>query len=647
MDGGMARVGKWLRPPRSILIFFILVVCVPAATLIAFGLRLLDQDRALAHQRQLELLDHAADQGVRFLEQDLAGRMKRLPGPPCTLDELADDAVCVVLRTDRIEAVPSQRIPYYPFAQSLKEMPSEPFQELESNEFREPVHLDKALQMGRILAASSDPAVRAGALLREARILRKMGQIKDALAALGDLSRIASVSINREPADLLARRTRCVILEEQSRTDDLRAEAAALAADLRDGKWQLDRETFLHVDEKLRAWLGAQSEVHSDGGDRLADALDWLYEKWTTEARRAGDRGVHVVNSNGAAVTIAWSFGNGHDTAFIAGPRYLESHWVTQLQKAVSPARAYLAGGSAPPPADALKIQRTAADTGLPWTIVVAGPAGQQEPREFVARRRNLAVALAVLVMLIAAGSYFIWRAVNREMAVARLQSDFVSAVSHEFRTPLTTLRQFNELLAEEDGPTPEKRRVFYQAQSRATERLHRLVESLLDFGRMEAGRRPYDFRPMDAAIFAQDVTEEFRRQTNGIGFALECSADSGSHPISADAETLSRALWNLLDNAVKYSGSSRDVQVCVSRTNGVVSIAVRDHGIGIPASEQKTVFQKFVRGAASTSGGIRGTGLGLAMVRHIVEAHHGTVNVESIEGQGSTFTIGLPVSHA
>jgi len=316
-----------------------------------------------------------------------------------------------------------------------------------------------------------------------------------------------------------------------------------------------------------------------------------------------------------------------------------------ELQRTIDPARAYLTVLNTAPPPAALKVQRPAADTGLPWTILVASPDGQQEPKEFVARRRNLAVGLAVLVILIAAGSYFIWRAVNRELAVARLQSDFVSAVSHEFRTPLTTLRQFNELLAEDDGPTPEKRHVFYQAQSRATERLHRLVESLLDFGRMEAGRRPYHFRPMDAATFAHDVTEEFQRETNGLGFAVHCQSDAGPHPISADDEALSRALWNLLDNAVKYSGDSRDVQVSVSRANGSVSIAVRDYGIGIPASEQKSVFQKFVRGAASRSGGIRGTGLGLAMVQHIVEAHRGTVNLESVEGKGSTFTIMLPAS--
>src|SRR5262249_21455436 len=149
--------------------------------------------------------------------------------------------------------------------------------------------------------------------------------------------------------------------------------------------------------------------------------------------------------------------------------------------------------------------------------------------------------------------------------------------------TPLTALRQFNELLTEEDGPTPEKRHKFYEAQSRATDRLHRLVESLLDFGRMEAGRHPFQFKAVDAALLSKDVTDEFVREVGARDFVLDCSADSGAHVVSADAEALSRALWNLLDNAVKYSGASRNVEVRVSRANGTISIGVRDHGIGIP----------------------------------------------------------------
>ena len=545
---------------------------------------------------------------------------------------------------DRIEAIPAGRLPYYPVSRALKEAPVEPFQELESNEFREPVHLEKALDLSRQIAASNDVAVRAGALLRQGRILRKMGRPAQALSAYENLGRIESISINQEPVDLLGRRTRCDIFQEQSRTDDLHREAAALADDLHAGKWQLDRESFLHIDEKIQTWLHLPIRTGNDSGELLAAAALWVYEQRAIDGQRAAtSTGVHIVHSKSADATIIWTSIKSGTAAFIAGPRYLQSHWMNDLRKAVFPAQPYLAGAGGGNPLDTLKIQRTAADTGLPWAIIVANAPGQPEPQEFAARRRNLTAGLAALVILIAAGSYFILRAVNRELAVARLQSDFVSAVSHEFRTPLTTLRQFNELLAEDDGPTPEKRRAFYEAQSRATERLHRLVESVLDFGRMEEGRRPYHFLPIDAGTFAQDVTEEFRRETTGQGFTVNCSSDSGPHPVSADPDALSRALWNLLDNAVKYSGNSRDVGVEVSRANGSVSIAVSDQGIGIPASEQKVVFQKFVRGAASISGGIRGTGLGLAMVRHIVEAHSGTVNLQSQEGQGSTFTIVLP----
>jgi signal transduction histidine kinase len=645
MNGAMSKVGQWLRPPRNLLILFVLVVCLPALSLIGLGIRLLDQDRVLARQRALEILDRAADQGVRVLEQDFADRTRRLAGQACTLNDAPDDSVCIFFQADRIEAIPVGRLPYYPVARVLKEAPVEPFQELESNEFREPVHLDKALDLSRQLAASKDAAVRAGALLRQGRIFRRMGRPAQALAAYDDLGRIESISIDQEPVDLLARRTRCDILQEQSRADDLRREAAALAADLHAGKWQLDQGTFLNLDRKLQTWLGPANGTGSDHGELLASAALWIYEQRAAAGaeRSVAENGVHIVRSDDAAATVIWTSANGRAAAFIAGPRYLESHWISDLRKAVFPAQPYLVGTGDGNPQGTLKIQRTAADTGLPWGIVVANEPGQPEPQELAVRRRNLMAGLGALVVLIAAGSYFILRAVNRELAVARLQSDFVSAVSHEFRTPLTTLRQFNELLAEDDGPTPEKRRAFYQAQSRATERLHRLVESVLDFGRMEEGRRPYHFQPLDAAVFTHDVTDEFRLETNGQGFTVNCSSDSGPHPVSADPDALSRALWNLLDNAVKYSGNSRNVGVEVSRKNGSVSIAVRDHGIGIPASEQKAVFQKFVRGAASISGGIRGTGLGLAMVRHIVEAHSGTVNLQSQEGRGSIFTIVLP----
>jgi signal transduction histidine kinase len=169
-------------------------------------------------------------------------------------------------------------------------------------------------------------------------------------------------------------------------------------------------------------------------------------------------------------------------------------------------------------------------------------------------------------------------------------------------------------------------------------------VESLLDFARMEENRKPYELRPMDAARFAEEVVSEFRKEAAPRGFSVDLRVEEGAAlPVKADAESLGNALWNLLDNALKYSPGGSSVQVAVGRQADGVSIAVTDHGIGIPARERKEVFRKFVRGADSKRLGIQGTGLGLAMVSHIVSAHGGAVELESEEGAGSTFRIVLP----
>jgi signal transduction histidine kinase len=254
-----------------------------------------------------------------------------------------------------------------------------------------------------------------------------------------------------------------------------------------------------------------------------------------------------------------------------------------------------------------------------------------------------LLAGLGAVLVLVAAGSYLVVRSRNREIGLAKLQSDFIAAVSHEFRTPLTALRQFNELLGEADDLAPDKRRTYYKAQTRATERLHRLVESLLDFGRMEAGRRPYTLQRVDAGALVVDVVQELRREIDGRGFDLRCAIEPGEHPVNADAEALARAVWNLIDNAVKYSGDSREIDVTLGRTPREVFIGVRDRGIGIPAGDEQRIFQKFVRLPAASAGGIKGSGIGLAMVQHIVAAHGGSVRVASVEHEGSTFTIVLP----
>lgn len=225
------------------------------------------------------------------------------------------------------------------------------------------------------------------------------------------------------------------------------------------------------------------------------------------------------------------------------------------------------------------------------------------------------------------------------------MQSDFVSAVSHEFRSPLTSMRQLSEILAEGRVPNNERRQMYYDTLVRETARLQRLVEALLNFGRMEAGARQYRFEELDAATLVHHVAAEFEGQISGQGRHIELRGDRSHCRIEGDPEAISVALRNLVDNALKYSPNYPTVWVEWGLENHFVAIRVRDRGPGIAAAERKAIFRKFVRGTAAAAANVKGSGVGLAMVRHIVAAHGGDIRVESQPGEGSTFTMLLPAT--
>ena len=160
----------------------------------------------------------------------------------------------------------------------------------------------------------------------------------------------------------------------------------------------------------------------------------------------------------------------------------------------------------------------------------------------------------------------------------------------------------------------------------------------------MEAGVLRYRFEILDMSPLVQSIAEEFQQTVAELGYIVETSLDQNPCLVNGDREALERVLWNLLDNAVKYSPHNRTIRLEMKHEDNRLAIAVRDRGLGIPEEEQKKIFSKFFRGSASKATGIKGTGIGLAMVLHIVRAHGGEVTADSTPGRGSTFVLVLPL---
>jgi signal transduction histidine kinase len=643
---------SWFNPPRRLLALFLVVTLLPAAGLIWMGWRLYRQDRALASERLRERRELAADQIATALQKRLAEAEQSLAEAPESENAApADDAVVVLFKPDSVEAFPKGRLLYYPYLPEHQEAPESIFSRGETYEFQSR-NYSKAIAAFQELLHSKDPMVRAGALLRIARNQRKAGQPEAAFASYRELAQFESVTLSGVPAGLVARRARCALLAELGREEDLEQEAGELYTDLQNGRWELERSVYeIHTREASK-WLGGNRKTDADRL-ALAEGVAWLWERLPALSEGSEDFfGQSSIEMESRPLTLLWKGSPGRFAALVAGPHCIRQLWLYSLQPILRNQGVQMAirngdGGFVMGQtfrANEPQTLRAASETGLPWTLIVSNTDSQADLEGFAARRRLLMMSLAMVVILISAGGYFIARAFARELAAARLQTDFVAAVSHEFRTPLASLRQLTENLTEGRVTTEERRQAYYNAQARATGRLHRLVEGLLDFGRMEAGVLRYRFETLDMSPLVQSIAEEFQQTVAELGYTVETSLDQNPCLVNGDREALGRALWNLLDNAIKYSPHNRTIRLEMKHEDNRLAIAVRDRGLGIPEEEQKKIFSKFFRGSASKATGIKGTGIGLAMVLHIVRAHGGEIAVESTPGRGSTFVLVLPI---
>ncbi|MBN1388890.1 MAG: GHKL domain-containing protein [Bacteroidales bacterium] len=280
----------------------------------------------------------------------------------------------------------------------------------------------------------------------------------------------------------------------------------------------------------------------------------------------------------------------------------------------------------------------------LPWKLLVSHPG--IKAIEKVTRREIFfyGVLLSVIVALMLFGAVMIARDISREAETNRLKTEFVNNISHELKTPLTLIRLYGETLERKENLTDKEKKECYNIITKESERLSHMINNVLDFSRIETGRKEFNLKKGYLQDVISDTLESYSYHLEKKGFTIHSDIARDLPEMSFDGEAMASVLVNLLSNAIKFSPEEKEVTVKLFRDKGNAVLQVADKGIGIVPGEVSRVFQRFYRSENKPVSETRGSGLGLTLVKHIVDAHGGRIDVESEVGKGSTFTVNIPL---
>ena len=498
------------RATRGFLLVSAAALTVPAVIVGWLGWLLLQSDRELDRQRVQERLTNAAILAIASLEQAISATEQRLTAlasaespvrPPEGFESLleADAALVVISATEIWSSAP---LLYYPGEIDFTDSVADAFVAGERLEFAQK-DLASALDSYRALADSRDRAVRAGALGRMARVARKLDRPKMALEAYDALAPLGSTMVLGRPADLVASLERCAVLQEMNEHDRLAREARQFDCRLTSADWRLSASQFHFYRGLVDEWLDDSPGEAENSTARAREAIAAGVLALRRDSPEVGAAsGRQTFSAGPSRGVILWRRSGERLAALIAAPPYIDRVWFQGLRAIESDQNVHISltgpdghewfhAGVA---GDALR--RTASDTGLPFTLRVASSDPARDTATFTERRRLITGMVSGLGLLVVAGGYVTARGLARELAAARLQSDFVAAVSHEFRTPVASVRQLSELLDEGRVPDESRRSEYDGLLRRESVRLQHLVEPL-DFGRMESAAAEYRLAPV------------------------------------------------------------------------------------------------------------------------------------------------------
>jgi signal transduction histidine kinase len=657
---------------------FVAAILIPGCVLAYFSIQNVRSQKELAEKRLQEEEERLAASLGRFLREELTRAATAFfaaadsSNPDLRAAALPADIRPFVARAFSLDAAGRVLWPRYAEAATAGTPAPESarfvtlFSSAEAAEFRRN-NLDEAARLYREAAgAARRPAARAAATNGLARVLARSGQTAQAVAQY-ELLLERDGSLHDEDGMAYARYAlHQLVLLRAGDPARLAQPLAALLSRLEDGQEALTDQTGPLLQD-IEEWLKRNPDVAA-AGERIPHAIQVLRSRLEFVARDA--KSIDFFQSKDPASSPVLDLGPfGAVTGDVAGsPRLYIVHRTASRPEIVGfevdleHLRAALLERAARTPTRLeMDVDIVARGDGryadgsatalrdlsplVPGWRVSIRPRDPGIVSRYVSRQRWIyGTTLALLVAGMVLGVVLVVRDISRERRLSQLRADFVANVTHELKTPLTSIRMFAETLQLGRAASEPERQESLDVIVGETERLTRLINTVLDFSKIERGQKEYRMGDVDVSEVVRSALKTLKYSLEDKRFTLEADIEPGVRA-TADADALEQAVLNLVDNAVKYSGQAKWVRIALWSRDHSVFLRVSDKGIGIPEAEQPRIFDKFYRSPAANQGDAGGAGLGLTVVQHIVDAHGGRIEVESTVGEGSAFTIVLPAS--
>ena len=647
------------RSHRRRIVLFLVAIVVPSLVLIVLSLRMMSQERELAEKRALD------EQHRRMSEirQELLTHLERIKlkqvrsmatqtNGISTLDYADSELVLVAFVENNQLVLPWERNPA-----------ADDFQQL----LAEPAFAQR-IQQGEQEELAAKQSSKAAALYREAmRVARKPAQAAYAQLLL---ARSFAKSGQQSEADVQYKE----ILARPSELIDEQGVPFALYAAGRLVETGIEQQAVLdciRAELNTKRWLPAtESYILRDLTNKLAETTS---DSTIREAAKQGQQQIsRRVREVEQAAALQRDFPNLKLAAVTGNPAsvseplwlpYGEETWLVSLATELQGARSAVIAVRADPVLasldasargnnlkDSVKFITGSESKGeslgenFPGLRVDLGNDRATQAQRWNPQRWFYSLALLLVLSVTSFGAYLLWLDVRRESRLAEMRSQFVSSVSHELKRPLTAIRMFAETLRLGRSPDQQTQAEYLDTIINESERLTRLLNNVLDFSKIEQGKKAYQLVPTPLPEVIHTAARALEYPLAQQGFDLRLDVEDNLPVVNADGDALQQAILNLLTNAMKYSGARREIDLRLQRQNGQAVIQVTDYGVGIAREEHASIFENFYRVLTPESKLIPGTGLGLTLVAHVAKAHGGSVEVQSAPGEGSTFSIYLPL---